>query len=116
MFLRFEACGRPGGRQKRLCFRWGVPYTREMGDAPSTFAAEYASYLARFEEQLGPCEFGAYAKYHGRLVKKLRYEEFEHKWRDYQKAVDAYAGILQRGDTINDAVVKMIRERSDELL
>jgi hypothetical protein len=87
-----------------------------MGEAPSAYAAEYAAYLGRFEAMLGPCEFGAYAKFQGRLVKKLRYDEFEARWRDYQNALTAYAGILERGDTINDAVVKLLRERSDELL
>jgi hypothetical protein len=87
-----------------------------MGDAPSALDAEYAAYLGRFEEMLGPCEFGAYAKFQGRLVKKLRYDEFEQRWRDHQKALSAYAGIVERGDTINDAVVKLLRERSDELL
>ncbi len=87
-----------------------------MGDAPSAYASEYAAYLGRFDDRLGPCEFGAYAKFQGRLVKKLRYDEFEGRWRDYQHALTAYAGILERGDTINDAVVKVLRERSDELL
>ncbi|HKA87585.1 MAG TPA: hypothetical protein VKE22_07960 [Haliangiales bacterium] len=87
-----------------------------MGDEPSDYVTEYSAYLARFDETLGPCEFGAYAKFQGRLVKKLRYEEFETRWRDYQHALHAYAGILERGDTINDAVVKLLRERSDEFL
>ena len=87
-----------------------------MGDAPSDYATEYVAYLGRFDAMLGPCEFGAYAKFQGRLVKKLRYEEFEARWRDHQNALTAYAGILERGDTINDAVVKLLRERSDELL
>jgi hypothetical protein len=87
-----------------------------MGGKPGDIEAEYAAYLGRFEEMLGPCEFGAYAKFQGRLVKKLRFDEFEVRWNDHQKALHAYSGILVRGDTINDAVVKVLRERSDELL
>jgi hypothetical protein len=77
---------------------------------------EYRRYLERFEEGLGPCEFGAYAKHHGRLIKKLRYDEFEAKWREFEEVDRAYAQILERGDTINDVLVKILRERCDELV
>jgi hypothetical protein len=89
-----------------------------MGDesVPGDFVTEYSAYLARFEQMVGTAEFGAYVKHHGRLVKKLRYDEFEQRWTEYQNAVEAYTGILERGDTINDIVVKLVRERSDELL
>ena len=77
---------------------------------------EYRAYLQRFEEQLGPCEFGEYAKLRGRLIKKLRYDEFETKWREFREVTKAYDEILTRGDTINDVLVKVLRERSDELV
>jgi hypothetical protein len=77
---------------------------------------EYRSYLQRFEEQLGPCDFGEYAKLRGRLIKKLRYDEFETKYREFREVAKAYGEILERGDTINDVLVKVMRERSDELV
>lgn len=77
---------------------------------------EYRLYLERFDHSFGPCEFGAYAKHKGRLIKKLRYEEFETKWREFCEVDSAYAQILERGDTINDVLVKLLRERSDELV
>jgi hypothetical protein len=87
-----------------------------MADPARDLVEEYRSYLARFESECGPCEFGAYAKRHGRLVKKLRYDEFEAKFKEYTDIDRAYAEILERGDTINDVLVKILRERIDELI
>jgi hypothetical protein len=37
---------------------------------------EYEQYLARFNTEIGDAELGAFAKYNGQLIQKLRYEEF----------------------------------------
>jgi hypothetical protein len=87
-----------------------------MAEAARDLVEEYRLYLQRFDELVGPCEFGAYAKHRGRLIKKLRYDEFESRWREFTEVDKAYAEILERGDTINDVLVKILRERSDELL
>jgi hypothetical protein len=87
-----------------------------MSAAATDLVDEYRQYLERFEA-IGPgVEFGAYAKKSGRLVKKLRYEEFEVKWKEHRQIAKSYAQILERGDTINDVIVKLLRERSDELV
>ena len=52
-------------------------------------ADPYLDYLARFEQKVGAVAVGSFGKFHG---------------------------ILERGDTINDAVVRMWRERRAELL
>jgi hypothetical protein len=80
------------------------------------FVDEYRSYLARFDQQVGKYDFGMPAKWKGRLVKKLSYEEFEAKLGEYQKFDAVYREILQRGDTVSDAVIKLLRDRSAELL
>ena len=80
------------------------------------FAAEYREYLERFESTLGPQEVGAYATHRGRLIKKLRYEEFLPRWKEYREAEELYRSILERGDTINNVLVKVLRERCDEFL
>ena len=77
---------------------------------------EYQAYLQRFEKRLGPCEVGSFAKHNGRVIKKLRPDEFAAKWREFHEVDAAYAEIMERGDTINDVIVKVLRERSDELL
>jgi hypothetical protein len=80
------------------------------------FVDEYRKYLQKFEQQVGKYDFGMPAKWHGRLVKKLSYEEFESKLGEYQKFDAVYREILQRGDTVSDAVIKLLRDRSAELL
>ncbi len=79
--------------------------------------AEYREYLQRFEAVAeGPTEFGAFLKYRGRLVKKLRYDEFEPMFREYEEVAKAYFDSIDRGDTINDIVVKILRDRATELI
>jgi hypothetical protein len=87
-----------------------------MADAEQDTVDEYRRYLDRFENQVGAHEFGAYTKHNGRLIKKLTYEEFETRWLELVEVNRAYAEIVANGDTINDVLVKVLRERSDELL
>ncbi len=87
-----------------------------MADEQSDAVDEYRRYLERFDARVGPSDFGAYATHKGRLIKKLTYDEFEIKLREYQEVDKAYTSILEHGDTINDVLVKVLRERSDELL
>ena len=77
---------------------------------------EYRAYLDRFQRLVGEADFGVPAKWNGRLVKKLSYEEFETRWQELRKFEQAYQDIVARGDTINDAVLKLLRDRSTELL
>lgn len=77
---------------------------------------EYREYLARFEAELGAIELGSFAKYNGQLIKKLRYEEFEPLYREYQDVTTHYFESLERGDTINDLIVKLVRERANRLV
>ncbi len=93
----------------------GYPGKRTMAD-DSDAVDEYTRYLARFEGKVGTSEFGAYAKHNGRLIKKLTYDEFEERLGEYREVDRAYKEILANGDTINDVLVKVLRERADELL
>lgn len=76
----------------------------------------YLDYLGRFEQHVGPMAVGSYGKYAGRLVRKLGAEEFTAKYGEYSKLSDHYRTMLERGDTLNDALTKILRERRDELL
>ena len=83
--------------------------------APAT-ADPYLEYLGRFEQQVGALAVGAYGKFHGKLVRKLSAEEFATRHSEFATLDKTYRGIIERGDTINDAVVRMWRERRAELL
>jgi hypothetical protein len=77
---------------------------------------DFRAYLGRFEGVAGERDFGEFVKFHGRLVKKLTYDEFCGRWNEYVKLKTAYDEIFQRGDTINDAMVRVLKERSAELM
>jgi len=76
----------------------------------------YLDYVARFDQQVGALAVGAYGKWKGKLVRKLSPEEFATRYQEFTNLDKTYRGILQRGDTINDAVVRLWRERRAELL
>jgi hypothetical protein len=79
-------------------------------------ADPYKAYLERFEQLVGVLEVGAYGKWNGKLVRKLSADEFAAKHKEFARLDKTYQEILQRGDTINDAVVRLWRERRNELI
>jgi len=85
-------------------------------DGPGDLVEEYRAYLERFEGEGGTGDFGSFVKHNGRLIKKMRYDEFEPKYNEYRDVAKAYEDSVSRGDTINDVVVKILRECCDELL
>ncbi len=80
------------------------------------YEEEYHQYLARVQKELGNIGEGQYAKYNGRLVQRLSHEEFVGKWHHYSELRKAYIDTLNKGDTVNDAVVQMVDEHAAELL
>ncbi len=76
----------------------------------------YQSYLARFDREVGALAVGAFGKWKGKLVRKLSESEFAVKQNEYLTLDKTYRLIVERGDTINDAVVRLLRERASELL
>ena len=49
-------------------------------------------------------------------MRKLSADEFATRNSEFATLDKTYRGIIERGDTINDAVVRMWRERRAELL
>jgi hypothetical protein len=76
----------------------------------------YLAYLARFEQEVGALSVGAYGKWNGKLVRKLSADEFATRNEEFGNLDRTYRGILERGDTINVAVVRLWRVRRAELL
>jgi hypothetical protein len=77
---------------------------------------DFRAYLSRFEAAAGDRDFGDFVKSHGRLVKKLTYDEFCPKWEEFGKMKSLYEETFARGDTINDAMVRVLKERAAELM
>ena len=85
-------------------------------DAPEPTEGAYTAYLQRYEEAVGPGDLGSYAKYKGRLIKKLARDEFDKHWKELAELTVVYEKVVEAGDTINDILVRVLRERCDELL
>jgi hypothetical protein len=76
----------------------------------------YHEYLERFTQQLGEVKVGAFAKFGGRLIKKLSFEEFTPAYLEYTEIFDRYNDSLERGDTVNDVVLRILREQAANLV
>lgn len=79
-------------------------------------ADRYHDYLARFATELGDIAVGAFAKYNGKLIKKLAFEEFTPAYLEYTELVARYLESLDRGDTVNNVTLRLVREKSAEML
>ena len=76
----------------------------------------YQDYLQRFQSLIGALPVGSFGKFKGRMVRKLAPDEFEKKHGEWLTLAKTYQGIIERGDTLNDAITKLLREREAELL
>lgn len=87
-----------------------------MSDPAIDVLGRYHEYLERFAGELGAVEVGAFAKFGGRLIKKLTLDEFKRSFLEYADISDRYYDSLDRGDTINDMVVRVLREKAANLI
>ena len=76
----------------------------------------YHEYLDRFAAALGDIKVGAFGKFGGRLIKKLSFEEFTPAYLEYTEMLARYTDGLERGDTVNDMVLRILREQAATLV
>ncbi len=76
----------------------------------------YHEYLDRFAAQIGRHEVGAFAKFAGKLIKKMSFEEFTPAYLEYTEMAEAYTQSIERGDTINDIVLRVLRDKAATLV
>jgi hypothetical protein len=76
----------------------------------------YHEYLDRFDRTLPGIQVGAFAKFSGKLIKKLSFEEFTPVYIEYTEIMERYDDSVARGDTINDVVLKLLRDRAANLV
>ena len=79
-------------------------------------ADRYHEYLERFTREVGDVAVGAFVKHAGKLIKKLSFEEFTPALMEYVEMSARYADSIARGDTINDVVLKVLREQAAGLV
>jgi len=88
----------------------GRPPTRD--DLPG----RYSEYLGRLTQEVGDLEVGEFANYSGRLIHKLSFEEFTEAYTEYTELYERYRESLERGDTVDDLVLKLLREQFANLV
>ncbi len=76
----------------------------------------YHEYLDRFMAELGDVKVGAFAKWGGKLIKKLSFEEFTPAYLEYSELSEQYFASIERGDTINDVILRVLREKAATLV
>ncbi|PKN45830.1 MAG: hypothetical protein CVU59_07920 [Deltaproteobacteria bacterium HGW-Deltaproteobacteria-17] len=77
---------------------------------------EFKQYITRFSTDVGNREFGEYGSWNGFVVKKMNFDEFVAKYEEFRNLERLYADILERGDTVNDAIFRTLREQGANLL
>ena len=78
--------------------------------------ARYHEYLDRFATKVGVYDVGAFAKFNSKLIKKLSFEEFTPTYLEYVEMETAYNESIERGDTINDVVLRVLRDKAATLV
>lgn len=78
--------------------------------------ARYHEYLERFAAHVGKHEVGAFAKYNSKLIKKLSFEEFTPAYLEYIELSEQYFASIDRGDTINDVILRVLRDKAATLV
>ena len=77
---------------------------------------EFKQYIERYQKEVGNREFGEYGSWNGFVVKKMNFDEFVAKYEEFRNLERLYADILERADTVNDAIFRTLREQGANLL
>lgn len=76
----------------------------------------HAEYLRRLDSAVGPLLPGEFRKHQGRLIRRLEPDEYATIYREYMELASSYLAGVDRGDTINDVTVKLIRDHAAQLV
>jgi hypothetical protein len=76
----------------------------------------YKRYLNKFETNFGEVDFDDTVQHRGRLVRKLRYDDFVDAWTEYRKIEDYLREVMTKGATLNDEVNRKYAELASAVL
>ncbi len=76
----------------------------------------YHQYLAKFEDMFGKLEHDEPVQYRGKLIKKLRYDDFIGKWTEYKQIEEYLKEVMSKGATLNDEINRTYAELSTHVL
>jgi hypothetical protein len=76
----------------------------------------YKHYLTKFDELFGALSFEETVRYKGKLIRKLKYDEFVTKWNEFRKIESYLKEVMTKGATLNDEVNRTYAELSATVL
>jgi len=76
------------------------------------FIDVYRRYLAKFEDLFGDLDYSEVAQHQGKLINKLRYDEFVVKWTEFKRIEEYLREVMSRGATLNDEINRNYLELS----
>ncbi len=76
----------------------------------------YKRYLKRFESVFGEMEFDDTVQHRGKLIRKMRYDDFVAAWTEYRKIEEYLREVMTRGATLNDEVNRKYAELAGAVL
>ena len=76
----------------------------------------YAEYVERLTRAVGDIGVGDFATHAGRLIHKMSLDEFTEAFTEYNDLLARHRESLARGDTVDDLVLKLLREHAANLL
>ena len=78
--------------------------------------SDHDDYLRRLEAAVGPLAPGEFHKHQGHLIRRLEPDEYAAAYREYMGLASHYLAGVDRGDTVNDLTVKLIRDHAAQLV
>ncbi len=84
--------------------------------SPNDYIDVYRRYLKKFDETFGDLDFGEVVQNRGKLVQKLRYDEFVDKWSEYKRIEDYLREVMSKGATLNEEIHRTYQELSAHVL
>lgn len=76
----------------------------------------YKRYLKKFEERFGNIDFNETVKNQGKLIRKLKYDDFVEKWNSFKQLENYLKDVMSSGATLNDEVNRNYASLSAEVL
>jgi len=83
---------------------------------PSEYVEIYRRYLNKFDQMFGALEFDQPVRHRGKLILKLRFDQFVEKWTEYKETESYLREVMSKGATINNEINRAYAELSAYVL
>ena len=81
-----------------------------------SYLPSYRQYIQRFDEKFGEKDFGEIARYQEYIIRKLKFDEYVEKYKEFVDLEALLERTQREGATTNDEVFRMYTELAANLL